>query len=270
VNSEEQRMLAVARALAERAAAEVRKRLDSPQVQSRKADHSPVTEADMVADRIIREGLLEAFPGHAVLTEETGLTGDAASPWAWCVDPLDGTKAYAKKIPGFCVMIGLLKEGKPHLGVVADPLEGRLYQAVRGAGAEHHHGGKIERLRVSSRREFSQMPLIVSTDFPEKLLVQVREALNGPILPPINSVGIKVGLLVRQLGDIYVNHHSVHYWDTCAPQIILEEAGGAFTRLDGAPLDYPLAATSYRHAAKTLASNGTRHSELVQRLEKIF
>jgi 3'(2'), 5'-bisphosphate nucleotidase len=114
------------------------------------------------------------------------------------------------------------------------------------------------------------MPLIVSTDFPEKLLVQVREALNGPILPPINSVGIKVGLLVRQLGDIYVNHHSVHYWDTCAPQIILEEAGGAFTQLDGAPLDYSLTDASYRHAARTLASNGTRHSELVQRLEKIF
>lgn len=255
-------MLHLARDLARQAAGEVRARLDTASVQSRKEDNSPVTEADLVADRLIREGLLKAFPQHAILTEETGLIGKENSSWTWCVDPLDGTKAFAKKIPGFCVMIGLLREGLPHLGVVVDPLEERTYEALRGQGAFQLFQGKRERVEVSAREDFSQMPLVISTGFPEKTLEQLRQTLHGPLVPPINSVGIKVGLLVRQVGDIYLNHHPVSFWDTCAPQIILEEAGGAFTRLDGNPFQYSLQAP-FSHRAKTLASNGRRHEDLV-------
>lgn len=265
---EERRMLTVARELAERAADEIRTRLPSAEVQSRKADNSPVTEADLVADRILREGLAKAFPDHSILTEENGLSGRAGSPWAWCIDPLDGTKAFAKKIPGFCVMVGLLKEGKPHLGVVVDPLEERAYEAVSGQGAFHSHRGRVDRLHVSRRRDFGAMPLVVSTGFPEAVLAAIRERLGSPVLPPVNSVGIKVGLLVRQTGDVYVNHHGVHYWDTCAPQIILEEAGGIFTRMDGSELSYDLG-RGFSHESKTLASNGTRHRDLVDAFAKL-
>ena len=113
------------------------------------------------------------------------------------------------------------------------------------------------------------MPLIISTGFPEKVLQVICEAVRCPVLSPINSVGIKVGLLVRQIADIYVNHHAVHYWDTVAPQVILEEAGGVFTFSDGQPLAYDLN-SRFHHASATLASNGPRHAELIKKIGGLF
>ena len=229
--------------------------------QNRKEDRSLVTEADLRADQIIREGLA-AFPEHGILTEEHGLSGHTGSDWVWLVDPLDGTKAYAKGIAGFSVMVGLLHQGQPCLGVVVDPLEGRIYEAVKGEGAFLTEGGKRVRLQVSPRKEFSKMPLVLSTGCPEEIIQKVQAQLSVPLCEPINSVGIKVGVLVRGEADLYFSHHPVHYWDTAAPQAILEEAGGKMTYLDETPLVYDLA-LRHEHPKLFLASNGTRHAELV-------
>jgi len=258
----------VAESLAEEASRAVLGFMKGPIETRHKSDHSPVTEADLASDLILRTGLGREFPDHAVLTEENGLSGRADSEYVWLIDPLDGTKAFAKGIPGFCVMVGLLKAGRPLLGVVVDPLEGRRYSAIHGEGARHTQGGRSETLQVSSRSEPQAMPLVVSTGFPEQPLEELRMRIPGQLLDPINSVGIKVGLLVRQFADVYVNHHPVSYWDTCAPLVILEEAGGIFTALDGKSLDYALR-PPYGHGVKTLASNGTRHRELVEALSHI-
>lgn len=237
--------------------------------KDRKEDSSIVTEADLQSDRLLREGLRKAFPDHGILTEEDGVSGNIDSPWTWLIDPLDGTKAYAKGIPGFSVMVGLLKEKEPCLGVVFDPLEDHLYEAVRDHGCFVTHKGRKTRLKVSSREEYARMPVVTSTGFPEDVLKKIVASLHSPLCPPINSVGIKVGLLARQVADIYINHHSVHYWDTCAPQIILQEAGGRMTCLDGSPLKYDLS-TGFSHNALTLATNGTRHQDMVDLLKIVF
>lgn len=257
--------LPIVLALAQEAAKAVQSYQKNPIVIERKEDSSPLTEADLHSDRIIREGLLKNFPEHGILTEETGLIGKTDSEYTWVVDPLDGTKAFALKIPGYCVMIGLLKKGEPILGVVVDPLEGHIYEAVRGQGTYHTFQGKREKVEVSQRDQYSQMPLIISTGFPPKKLETALGELGSPLVDPINSVGIKVGLMIRQVGDIYLNHHRVHYWDTCAPQIILEEAGGMFTLIDGSPFQYALDG-QFCHPLPTLASNGRRHGDLIQLL----
>ncbi len=259
----DQQFLHVAKKLAGDASNEILLLLRNPILKHHKPDRSPVTEADLRSDEILRKGLAQAFPDHAILTEEAGLAGNPSSEFVWLVDPLDGTKAYAEGLPGFCVMVGLLKEGQPYLGVIMDPLDQRLYEAIRGQGAFLTYQGKRKQLHVSKRRQFSEMPLVVSTGFPEKELKAIQQKLDSELLPPINSVGIKVGLLVRQEADIYLNHHSVSLWDTCAPQVILEEAGGVITKLDGPPLQYSLT-EPFSHHCKTLASNGQRHEELVK------
>jgi len=261
--------LEIARSLALQAAARIMELRGSPLVRERKADHSLVTNADHEADRIIRQGLRNAFPDHAILTEESGLDGPLGAEYLWVVDPLDGTTAYAKGIPGFSVMVGLLKEGKPFAGVVVDPLEGHVYEAMRGQGASAGKGEELKPVRVSDRSEWAIMPVVTSTGFPETLKAPIRKQLSGPWLPAVNSVGIKVGWLVRQIADIYINHHTVHYWDTCAPQIILEEAGGVITFLDGTPIEYPLEHGAYRHEGPTLASNGIRHQDVLRFLQSI-
>lgn len=261
--------LSTAKSLALKASEEILKLLENSLPHTKKADNSIVTEADLRSDQIILEGLQKEFSTHGFLTEETGLVGDQNSEFIWVVDPLDGTKAYAKGIPGFSVMIGLLKEGKPYLGVVADPLEGHLYEAIRGEGAFHTLKGKREKLQVSNRNDFKEMPMVISTGFPKDKLEIIQKKLGGEIVPPINSVGIKVGLIVRQIGDIYINHHPVSYWDTCAPQIILEEAGGKFAKLNGDELEYQLN-SPFAGEGLTLGTNGKRDQELIEILEKIL
>jgi 3'(2'), 5'-bisphosphate nucleotidase len=239
----------------------------SPLIRQSKPDHSLVTNADHEADRILREGLRKAFPDHAILTEESGLEGSVKAEYMWVVDPLDGTRAFAKGVSGYSVMVGLLKEGKPRAGVVYDPLEDHLYDALQGAGTFHTHEGIRTQVHVSTRRDLSQMPVITSTGFPKSLDGPLRKELPGPWIPAVNSVGVKVGFIVRRLADIYISHHLVHYWDTCAPQIILEEAGGLFTLADGSSLSYDLQ-SDFRHSSWTLATNRTCHSDLLQLLRR--
>jgi len=259
----------IAKNLGKEAGQAILDRLHDPMMKAKKKDGSWITDADLQSNQYILKGLQKNFPDHAILTEESGLSGNPHSPYTWVVDPLDGTKAYAKGIPGFCVMIGLLKGEKPVLGVVVDPLEGHVYEAIKGQGAYHTYKGHRQRLSVSKRNDFSKMSLVISTGFPGDTLEKIRQILSGPLVAPINSVGIKVGLLVRQEGDLYINHHSVHYWDTCAPQVILEEAGGIFTRLDGKPLTYEIEKT-FSHDSPTLATNNTRHSEITDILLPLF
>ena len=253
--------LDVARPLAEKAAARLTELLKEPLMQQRKPDRSWVTNADYEADSIIRQGLHEAFPEHAILTEESALRKGslAAAEYLWVVDPLDGTRSYIRGTAGYSVMVGLLRQGVPYAGVVVDPVEQRTYEALRGLGAYEVHAGRRQPLHVSKRNAWNVMPVVTSTGFPEQYRQALSREWTGPWLEPINSVGIKVGLVVRQAADLYINHHGVHYWDTCAPQIILEEAGGVLTYADGTALTYQLDGR-YLHKSWTLASNGERHA----------
>lgn len=257
--------LDVARALGLQAASRLMELRLRPLLKERKADRSLVTNADRESDDIIRSGLQRVFPDHAILTEESGLSGSAQADYLWVVDPLDGTKAYINGIPGFSVMIGLLHKGIPHAGIVIDPWEGHIYEAFRGLGTYHELKGRRSRVAVSRRREWVEMPVITSVGFPEALQTALARSFTGPWLQPVHSVGIKVGFMVRQLADLYINHHAVHLWDTCAPQIILEEAGGVITLVDGQPLSYPLGG-DHSHPQATLASNGLRHEEALRAL----
>jgi 3'(2'), 5'-bisphosphate nucleotidase len=275
----------VAKSLALEAAGRLMDLRGTPLVKTRKANGSLVTNADQESDRILREGLRRAFPGHAVLSEESGFEGPHEADDVWLVDPLDGTKAYAQGAVGFSVMVGLLRRGSPYLGVVIDPVEGHIYEALRGEGAFHSRcvvaapspiphqvvgdGRGKTRAHVSSRDEWPSMPIITSTGFPDKVAERLRRELPCPWLPAINSVGIKVGYLVRQIADLYINHHHVHLWDTCAPQVILEEAGGKITGLDGKPLAYALEG-SFQHPSPTLATNNRRQDEFLRILQKFM
>ncbi len=257
--------LPAVRDLARAAGHRVMELLKDPLVKSRKADRSLVTNADHAANDILRSGLRRLFPTHGLLSEETGREGPAGSEWQWLIDPLDGTRAYARGEPGFSVMVGLLEGGRPALGVVYDPLTDRLYEAVRGGGAFLFTGKTRGSLRVSGRDRWTEMPVITSSGFPEPLRRRLEGTLGVAFLNPINSVGVKVGYLARQEADLYINHHPVHYWDTAGPLVVLEEAGGRMTQWDGSPLTYNLDGIP-AHAQATLATNGRRHQDLVDHL----
>jgi 3'(2'), 5'-bisphosphate nucleotidase len=237
----------------------------------KKADDSPVTEADREADSIIRGGLTAAFPGDALLSEETPDDGSRfRHDRVWMVDPLDGTKDFVRGQSGFSVMIGLVEGEGPALGVVYQPLGDKLYRAARGQGAWLSvAGGAPRQLHVSAITDTSEIRMVASKSNRTKTIDEVRTRLGINDELNIGSVGLKLGLIAEAERDLYVNPagHS-KLWDACGPEAILTEAGGKVTDAHGAPLRYRGQELGNRRGL--IASNGHVHAAVVARLAQLF
>ena len=124
-----------------------------------------VTRADRESEACIARMVAERYPSHALLGEEGGQRGDAASDWLWVVDPLDGTTNYSQGLPVFAVSIGLRFRGEPVVGVVYAPWLDELFTAVRGGGAFRScRGGVPQQIRVGSKQRLGEA--VVATGFP--------------------------------------------------------------------------------------------------------
>jgi 3'(2'), 5'-bisphosphate nucleotidase len=203
------------------------------------AGDSPVTAADYASNRVILQMLAQHFPGDAVLSEESrDSEARLASDRVWIVDPLDGTKEFLAQNGEFSVMIALAVRGEPVVGVVYRPDGDTLFGAVRGGGAWVERGGVRLPLRCPSGRA-ERLRMVGSRSHAEPLLERMQQALGVSEIRPSGSVGIKCALIGEGECDVYI--HPVPYlkeWDTCAPEIILREAGGEVTDCTGAPLRY--------------------------------
>jgi 3'(2'), 5'-bisphosphate nucleotidase len=264
------REAAVAIDLARRAGAIVlRYRRPGLQVDH-KAHDEPVTRADREANELIVAGLRAAFPDDAILSEESAAVGEyRTAARAWMVDPLDGTRDYVRGLPGFAVMIGLCVEGRPSLGVVYQPLGDVLYHAARGQGAVALEAGAARPLRVSPTRDPRGCRLVSSASHRLATIDRVKAALGIDDELLLGSVGLKLGLVARAERDLYVNPEGFcKLWDSCAPGVILTEAGGRLTDVHGRPLDYRRA--EVRHLEGLLASNGHLHDAVVAAVSPLF
>lgn len=253
--------------LVRRAGAEVLKIEREGITRDRKADRTIVTNADHAADRVLREGLAKAFPDIPILSEESGLHAVESTARFWAVDPLDGTKAFARGDAGFAVMVGLVEAGRPVAGAVYDPRRDELFLGAEGWGVARSLGGAP--LAPANRPARSGPPrLVVTSSMPDAEAERLAAAL-GAEAPPhkVHSVGVKVGLLVSGAYDVYANTHPVSVWDLAAPAAVLAAAGGTFTDVEGRPLD--LSPTTERVAGGTLATLGVDHAAVLAALRRV-
>jgi 3'(2'), 5'-bisphosphate nucleotidase len=233
-----ERELALAARLARRAGAEAMRFYGHAAAELKECS-SPVTEADHAANRVIVAELAETFPGDAILSEETRDSRERlGAERLWVVDPLDGTKEFLAQNGEFSIMIGLAVEGRAVLGVVYCPATDTLYAAAAGMGAWVEQGG--ERRALQCRPAPGARPRLVgSRSHPDALLLRMQEALGITDVLPCGSVGVKCARIAEGERDLYV--HPVPYlkeWDTCAPEVVLREAGGTVTDCTGEPLRY--------------------------------
>jgi 3'(2'),5'-bisphosphate nucleotidase len=235
-----------------------------------KADASPVTAADRQANDAI-VGLLRAtFPGDAVLSEET--PDDRARlgrSRVWIVDPLDGTRDFVARTGDFCVHVALVVDGVPEVGVVHHPVTDATFQAVRGRGAVVDAAGARAPLRVSGTTSPDDARIGISR---LNVSAELRHALAATGLDrravPLGA-SVKLMAVARGTLDAVVSFTTAEReWDTCAPEVIVREAGGAYTDLDGRPLRYNQADTARRRG--TLVSNGACHTAVLALLRPAF
>lgn len=231
----------------------------------------PVTVADREASRIIVEGLADVFPDDGVLSEEE--PDDLvrlAKQRVWVIDPMDGTAGFVKKDGDFGVQIGLAVGGVPMAGVVFLPYHDILYYAATGEGAFAIAGDSSQtKLTVSTETDLSLMNLAASRNHRTPRLSRVIEEMGIRNEVRRGSVGLKIGLIATQDCDLYI-HLSPRskIWDTCAPQIILEEAGGRLTDLFGSPIRYDVSDVQNHNGV--LATNGVVHDMAVSMLRPIL
>lgn len=207
----------------------------------RKQDHSPVTAADLAAQRVITAGLAALDEALPVISEEA-----RAAPWSqrqqwqryWLVDPLDGTREFIKRNGEFTVNIALIENHQPVLGVVLAPVTGELYAAARGEGAwlQRGVGGAWERIRTRGLAEPATVAGSRSHGGSGTALLQQLIGDDYASMPLGSS--LKFCLVARGDADVYLRRGATSEWDTAAAQSVLEEAGGAVLDLAGVPLHY--------------------------------
>lgn len=215
-----------------------------------KNDGSAVTDADLAADQIIRDALREAFPDDPILTEE-GADDQTriASDRCWIVDPIDGTNQFIARTGEFDVLIALVVDGRPVVGVTYQPTADLLLWAAEGAGAWREHGSDQEPLRFNPVPDGRPPRLMTSVwmGAPDNLpaLERVASRLgSGPVI--VSQYGVNVRRLLpggdhadALIGFRASTEHVIAWeWDFAGPEIIVREAGGQVSDLWGNPHRY--------------------------------
>jgi 3'(2'), 5'-bisphosphate nucleotidase len=205
-----------------------------------KADASPLTEADLRADAVIRKGLELSFPGVFILSEESSSSGVAHPETFFLVDPLDGTKEFLKRNDEFTVNIALVHQGRPVAGVVFAPALDELYFAAEGAGAWKRTTAGTTALKVASQESGRALRVMGSRSHGGDALGEWLGRLGCEHSFVAAGSSLKFCRIAEGQADVYPRHGPTSQWDTAAAQAVLEQAGGAVLDPNGQPLRYGL------------------------------
>jgi len=273
--SDYQHELVVATELARAAGALLLEHYDTPFLVEQKInalnETEEVTAADRAANELIVTRLKREFPDDGILAEESSDSDDRLEKErVWLIDPMDGTKSFIARNGDFAVQIGLAVRGEGVAGVVYQPVRGVLYRAARGGGTWFEPKGRTtEPLRVSTRTDPREMVLASSRSHRSSRMERVVSEFSFKDEIRRGSVGVKIGLIAEQLADLYIHlSPSTKQWDTCAPEVILQEAGGRLTDLFGVSLPYNARRIDNRNGI--VATNGVAHATVIERLAPLL
>ncbi len=227
-----------------------------PEVRTKAKDYDLITQADLECERVVIDTIRHRFPDHVFLAEESENDLEAArnAEWTWIVDPLDGTTNFAHSLPWFGLSLGLWHNGEMLLGLVANPAQKDLYFARRGHGATRN-GRPIQ---VGPETDLSQM--LVVTGFPydkrersDYYLKQVQHMLlTTRGVRRMGAASVDMCYVADGSFGVYWES-SLHPWDWAPGALIVQEAGGRVTDLEGA--EFTLGQTS------CVATNGVLHAK---------
>jgi 3'(2'), 5'-bisphosphate nucleotidase len=230
------------------------------------------TETDRHAQEAILAHLHQLFPGDALCAEEQTPTLARAAQTGlrqWIVDPIDGTRGFARKNGEFSVMVAFVEQGRIILGVVLEPAKERCTWAVASGGCWRRDGGGEDvRCRVSSTADLTRATMVQSHSKDPLVPSRMARAVQPARVVETYSAGIKLAMVARGEVDLYVNDYTqFHDWDIAAGHILVTEAGGTVTGLHGEDLHYGLPGAWQR--AGLLGSNGLVHDAALAQLKDV-
>jgi len=223
-----------------------------------------VTEVDLECERMCRAVLAERFPDHDILAEEMSRDPQqpSTSTYRWVYDPLDGTTNYAHGLPIFCSSLALQIDGRTVVGAIYDPTRAELFTAERGAGAFLNG----QRLHVSAAAELIDALLV--TGFPYDVHKQTADLVamfaaflgRARAVRRLGSAALDLCYVAAGRFDGYWEQH-LYPWDVAAGALIVTEAGGTVSGMDGSDFDPA--------AAHLVASNGRVHTPMLNVINEV-
>jgi 3'(2'), 5'-bisphosphate nucleotidase len=236
-----------------------------------KGHDDPVTRADRESNTLLCARLGSAFPGVPIVAEESDPKTYAdfgRADATWFVDPLDGTREFVARNGEFAVMIGLAEAGRATVGVIVAPAWNRAFVGVVGEGAwEVAADGSRVPIHVSSRSALVGASLVVSRSRTSAALAAAVQAMGAAVPTSHGSSGLKAALVATGAHDAYVQSGPAGMrWDACSSDALIIAAGGAFSDVDGAALDYK--APDLVNARGLVATNGHIHRAIIEALRK--
>jgi 3'(2'), 5'-bisphosphate nucleotidase len=233
---------------------------------STKSDDSPITEADLKSNDIIKKILSKT--NHSILSEEdkddqSRLTKEII----WIVDPLDGTSDFIDKTGEFTVMIALVKNKKPVLGVIGWPTEKTIFAAQVGKGAFRYSNDRWEKIHVTDVTELSECRAVGSRHHlsdTEKMFIKKLG------IEDFTSIGssLKVGKISSGEAEAYITTtNKMKEWDSAASYCIISEAGGKMTDMYGNDISYNNKIVNHQNGI--LVTNGLVHEKIINEFKKL-
>lgn len=221
----------------------------------------PITQGDLEADQLIREGLQKHFPEDLIITEETFEAGSEipTTGRVWFIDPIDGTSDYAAGGSEYAVMIGLAINSIPQVGVVFEPATQTLWRAKPGLAERIDSNGQTYLLDIRERQVPAGGPILaVSHSHPSLFVDFLAKNLPASKIIKKSSVGLKIALIADGKADAYITAAKrIKLWDTCAPAAILNASGGALKSIQGQNLVF---GDNIQHGIEIIAT--TPHAEI--------
>jgi len=221
-----------------------------------------VTEMDQQSERLLIDRILTNFPGHKIFTEESGeLSGQIEH--CWYIDPLDGTTNYAHHLPIFAISLAYAREGEVQLGVVYDPMRDECFSAQKGQGAWLNGAP----LQVSATDEL--LYALLSTGFPYDIETTEKNLTCFTHFSRLSQGVRRMGAAALDLCYVASGRidgyweQKLQSWDLAAGALIVQEAGGIITSLQGSP-DYLTPPYS------TLAAAPAVHAQMLAEFKKMF
>ncbi|MGD9893955.1 MAG: inositol monophosphatase [Dehalococcoidia bacterium] len=220
----------------------------------------PVTSVDPAIERVVTEILRAAFPDHAVLGEETGDHAGEAD-WRWIIDPIDGTRNFSSGIPWTAFNLALYGQGIPRLALTYDPYHDETFYAEAGGGTSVNGAATRVRDVARLRDAFVGIDIGLEDGRGRAILAALHDLFPGVQAVRIPGT-VALGLAYVAAGrlDAYL-HPSPHLWDFAPGDLLVREAGGVATEIDGAPLT--------PRSRSIVASGPGLHAELVERFRRV-
>ena len=264
-----EKLLLVAEKTAVSAASLLREKWAQPRQLTAKGFRDLVTDADYASQALITSQIRQAFPEHGFLTEEEASDLPDSGSIIWVIDPVDGTTNYSRQIPIFTVAIAAVDSASREVvvGVILDPMRQELFSAAKGQGV-------WLQVEKGEKRPLSASPVsilsesIVSLDMShdhqtrQSVLDFVQHAGNDIAkMRLIGSAALSMAWLAAGRLDAYLNYR-LQPWDVAAASLLVREAGGQVTTLDGQPWRWT------KEAGGVVATNGRFHAQLLQKLSQ--